>query len=124
VALWISLFSDGGFRGVLADDRVLRAPRDYILDVGVLVPREDDEMRLTAAKLFVFANAHAHRFSAVLLPALAEELGLACVGFRVTKLEPLRYFLDAVVDVTEQAFVGGNAAISPHSTNYAPYASS
>jgi hypothetical protein len=63
------------------------------------VAMRDQEVRRVTAHLFVLGERQAHRRGAVVVPALAKEVGLGVAGERLVDL------LDALVHPTEERFV-------------------
>ena len=93
---------DGDALGVsreLLDDGVTVGLADDLLDVDDLVAVRDQEVSGVAANLLVLGERQAHRRRAVVVPALAEEVGLGVAGERLVDL------LDALVHPTEERFV-------------------
>jgi hypothetical protein len=117
----IGRLRDGCFLSMLADDDVPLVSGDHVLDRVVFMPREDDEEGLLATHGFVLSNRHAHRFGAVLVTALAKEIGFPVLRLFVAATELLRDLLDPVVHVPKQAFVLGDSPVSPHDNDYAAF---
>src|SRR5687767_12685306 len=99
---------DGVGRGAsLLHDHDRAAALDDVLDLGLLVPAEDDEALRSVTNAAVLGEGQLEALEALQARALADEL----VGVLVAPLR-LRAGLDALVDLTEERLVLGKPPLA------------
>jgi hypothetical protein len=96
-----------GHGASLLHDHDCAAALDHVLDLGLLVPAEDDEALRSVPDAAVLGEGQLEALEALQARALADEL--VCV--RVASLR-LRSGLDALVDLTEERLVLGQPPLA------------
>lgn len=90
---------------LLDDDRIVQ-PRDHVLDLVDLVTGDEDEACTVGADQLVLGARVVNALDAIRPAALAE----VRVDMVVVPV-PVRLFVDALVDLAEEDFVVGQAAL-------------